>query len=109
MELLSGIHQADDYSPQNILPKNTGAASTLPRIEDLLTGVASIDAIIKSEYDKLVAAGQKQITDTVPPQPVQAPAIPQNQKPGQPQVPGQGADITKKKSAFPPNVGWWSA
>jgi len=108
MELLSGIHQADDYSPQNVVAKNTGPASTLPRLEDLLTGVASIDAVIKSEYDKLVAATQKQVTSTVPAQSAQSGVIPSEQ-PAPPNVPGQGADMTKKKSAYPANVGWWSA
>jgi hypothetical protein len=109
MEMLSGIHQADDYAPQNEVLKNTGPASTLPRLEDLLTGVPSIDAVIKSEYNKQVAAGQKQIASVAPQQPSQTPAAPQGEQPGQPPVPGKGADMLKKRNAFPPNVGWWSA
>lgn len=107
--MLSGVHQTDDYAPQNIVAKNTGPASTLPRVEDLLTGIGSIDAVIKSEYDKLVAATQKQTVANVAPVAAQTQEDPQGEQPGKPPIPGKGADITKKQNAFPPNVGWWSA
>jgi hypothetical protein len=106
MELLSGIHQEEDYAPQNMVAKNTGPASTLPRLEDLLTGIGSIDAVIKSEYDKLVSSTQKEVAATVPQPSVATQPTSQN---GNTQTPSPTADITKKSKAFPPNIGFWSA
>jgi hypothetical protein len=100
MEMLSGIHQVDDYAPQNLVPKNIGGASNLPRLEDLLTGIPTIDEVIRTEYEKL-ANQQQQMSDVA--KQVETPAAPQASSPA------SGTSIVGKPSAFPANTSWWSA
>jgi len=106
MDMLSGIHQADQYAVQNIVPRNMGAASDLPRLEDLLTGIPTIDEVIRNEYAKL-ANQQQKMSDAV--QQVETPATTQGENPGPAPILGQGSSIMKNSSAFPSNTGWWSA
>lgn len=98
--------QGGGYAQQNLIPKNTGGASNLPRLEDLLTGIPTIDEVIRTEYDKL--ATQKQKMAEVPQQ-VETPATAQEEKPGTAPIPGQGSSIMNKSSEFSANTGWWSA
>jgi len=100
METFSAMPQGDGYAQQNLIPKNTGGASNLPRLEDLLTGIPTIDEVIRTEYDKL--ANQKQQMSDVAQQ-VETPAAPQASSPE------GGTSMMGNSSAFPANTGWWSA
>jgi hypothetical protein len=100
METFSAMPQGDGYAQQNLIPKNTGGASNLPRLEELLTGIPTIDEVIRTEYDKL--ANQKQQMSDVAQQ-VETPAAPQASSPE------SGTSIVGKPSAFPANTSWWSA
>jgi len=106
MEMLSGIHQADDYAQQSAVQRNTGAANNLPRLEELLTGIPTIDEVIRAEYDKLATQKQKMAEVA---QQVETPATTQGEKPGPAPIPGQGSSIMNKSSEFSANTGWWSA
>ena len=83
-----------------------GAASSLPRLEELLTGIPTIDEVIRAEYDKLASQKEEQMAAVNQAQPTEQPQANQGD---QDPVPGQGSSIMKNSSAFPANTGWWSA
>jgi hypothetical protein len=105
MDMFSGIQQADSYAQQSAGQKNTMADNNLPRLEELLTGIPTIDEVIRAEYAKL--ATQKQKMAELPQQ-VETSATTQGEKPGPAPIPGQGSSIMNS-SSFPASTAWWSA